>query len=248
METETIMGALSEADPELVEDLVVANHILFDQGVVDAFGHVSVRHDKRSDRYLLARNMAPAEVTRDDIIEFDLESVPVNGDARAVYLERFIHGEIYRWRPDVMAVVHSHSPTVVPFSVVPNVKLRPVCHMSGFLGQGVPTFEIRDVAGEGSDLLIRSRELGAALAQSLGSALIVLMRGHGSTVVGETLRHAVYRAVYAEINARLQSEAMRFGEPVIYLTPDEATATFKNIETQIKRPWDLWKKRVNRRL
>ena len=165
-----------------------------------------------------------------------------------MYLERFIHGEIYRRRPDVMAVVHSHSPTVVPFSVVPNVKLRPVCHMSGFLGQGVPTFEIRDVAGEGSDLLIRSRELGAALAQSLGSALIVLMRGHGSTVVGETLRHAVYRAVYAEINARLQSEAMRFGEPVIYLTPDEATATFKNIETQIKRPWDLWKKRVSRRL
>src|ERR1700742_1124037 len=161
------------ADSALLDDLVVANHILFDQGVVDAFGHVSVRHDKHSDRYLLARNMAPAEVTGDDIIEFDLDSVPVNGDARAVYLERFIHGEIYRRRPDVMAVVHSHSPPVVPFSVVPNIKLRPVCHMSGFLGQGVPTFEIRDVAGEGSDLLIRSRELGAVLAQSLGSALIV---------------------------------------------------------------------------
>jgi HCOMODA/2-hydroxy-3-carboxy-muconic semialdehyde decarboxylase len=248
MEQMTIMGTLSDVDRELVEDLVVANHILFDQGVVDAFGHVSVRHDKRNDRYLLARNMAPAEVTRDDIIEFDLDSMPVNGGDRAVYLERFIHGEIYRRRPDVMAVVHSHSPTVVPFTVVPSVKLRPVCHMSGFLGQGVPTFEIRDVAGNGSDLLIRSRELGVALAQSLGSALIVLMRGHGSTVVGESLRHAVYRAVYAEINARLQSEAMHFGEQVIYLTPEEAATTFKNIETQIKRPWDLWKKRASQRL
>ncbi len=231
------------ADSNLLDDLVAANRILFDQGVVDAFGHVSVRHDKRPDRYLLARNMAPAQVTRDDIIEFDLESTPVSGAGRAMYLERFIHGEIYRARPDVMAVVHSHSPTVVPFSIVPSVTLRPVCHMSGFLGEGAPNFEIRDVAGTATDLLIRSRELGAALAQSLGSGLIVLMRGHGSTVVGESLQHAVYRAVYTEINARLQAEAMRLG-PVIYLTPEEAATSLKNVETQIRRPWDLWKMRV----
>jgi ribulose-5-phosphate 4-epimerase/fuculose-1-phosphate aldolase len=237
---------VSTADPELVDDLVVANHILFDQGVVDAFGHVSARHDKRPDRYLLARNLAPAEVTRDDIVEFDLDGSPADGDTRPVYLERFIHGEIYRVRPDVKSIVHSHSPTIVPFSVSSGVKLRPICHMSGFLGRGVPNFEIRDVAGDATDLLIRSRELGAALAQSLGSALIVLMRGHGSTVVGESLKHAVYRAVYGEINARLQAEAMRLGGPVTYLTSGEAASTFKNIETQIKRPWDLWKKRAGR--
>src|SRR6516164_6351445 len=132
METMTIMGTLTGADRELVEDLVIANHILFDQGVVDAFGHVSVRHNKHFDRYLLARNMAPAEVTGDDIIEFDLDSAPVDGDARAVYLERFIHGEIYRRRPDVMAVVHSHSDSVIPFGVTKSA-LQPVYHMASFL-------------------------------------------------------------------------------------------------------------------
>jgi ribulose-5-phosphate 4-epimerase/fuculose-1-phosphate aldolase len=233
------------SDTDLLDDLVAANHILFDQGVVDAFGHVSVRHDKRADRYLLARNMAPAQVTRDDIVEFELDSTPLAADGRPVYLERFIHGEIYRARPDVMAVVHSHSPTVVPFSVVPSVPLRPVCHMSGFLGAGAPNFEIRDVAGAATDLLITSRDLGAALARCLGSGLIVLMRGHGSTVVGATLQQAVYRAVYTEINARLQAEAMRLG-PVTYLTPEEAATALKNVETQIKRPWDLWKARIGK--
>lgn len=230
---------------DLLEDLVTANHILFDQGVVDAFGHVSVRHDKRPDRYLLASNKAPGRVTRADLIAFDLDGTPISADGRPVYLERFIHGEIYRARPDVTAVVHSHSPTIVPFSVVRSVPLRPVCHMSGFLGAGAPNFEIRDTAGDASDLLITSRELGAALARSLGSGFIVLMRGHGSTVVGETLRHAVYRAVYAEINARLQSEALRLG-PVTYLTAEEAAAALKKVETQIQRPWDLWKARVGR--
>jgi ribulose-5-phosphate 4-epimerase/fuculose-1-phosphate aldolase len=233
------------SDTDLLDDLVAANHILFDQGVVDAFGHVSVRHDKRADRYLLARNMAPAQVTRDDIVEFELDSTPLAADGRPVYLERFIHGEIYRARPDVMAVVHSHSPTVVPFSVVPSVPLRPVCHMSGFLGAGAQNFEIRDVAGAATDLLITSRDLGAALARCLGSGLIVLMRGHGSTVVGATLQQAVYRAVYTEINARLQAEAMRLG-PVTYLTPEEAATALKNVETQIKRPWDLWKARIGK--
>jgi HCOMODA/2-hydroxy-3-carboxy-muconic semialdehyde decarboxylase len=233
----------SRADGELLCDLAIANRILFDQGVVDAFGHISARHDQRPDRYLLARNMAPGLVTAEDIIEFDLDSNPINDDRR-VYLERFIHGEIYRARPDVMAVVHSHSPTIVPFSVVPSVPLRPICHMCGFLGRGVPNFEIRETAGNATDLLIRSRELGVALARSLGTSYIVLMRGHGSTVVGESIQHAVYRAVYAETNARLQSEAQRLGGPITYLTAEEAEMTFKNVETQIARPWDLWKKRV----
>jgi HCOMODA/2-hydroxy-3-carboxy-muconic semialdehyde decarboxylase len=232
---------------ELLEDLVSANHILFDQGIVDAFGHVSVRHDKDPGRFLLSRNMAPATVSLEDIIEFHLDGTPVNAHGRAVYLERFIHGQIYRARPDVMAIVHSHSPTVLPFTVVSDVKFQPVCHMSGFLGQGAPVFEIRDTAGTASDLLVRSNELGRALADSLGEASFVLMRGHGSTTVGPSIKHAVYRAVYAEVNANLQRDALRLGR-VVYLSQEEAQTSRINVETQIQRPWDLWKSRVTTRV
>src|SRR5207248_596284 len=171
------------ADPALIDELVVANHILFNEGVVDAFGHVSVRHDKRPDRFLLARSMAPALVCADDIQEFDLDSNLADNDSRRAYLERFIHGEIYRARSDVAAVVHSHSPSVVPFSAVADAKLRSISHMCGFLGDGAARFEIRDFAGDATDLLIRNGALGVALAKTLGSANVVLMRGHGSTVV-----------------------------------------------------------------
>src|SRR6201996_4908943 len=153
----------SETVTSLIRELVDANHILFDQGVVDGFVHVSVRHPERSDRFLLSRSMAPALVTEKDILEFDLDGNPVEANAPAPYLERFIHGEIYRKREDVNSVVHSHSPSVVPFSVVPSVKLRPVCHMCGFLNEkGQPIFEIRHFAGPGSDILITSQKLGAA--------------------------------------------------------------------------------------
>jgi ribulose-5-phosphate 4-epimerase/fuculose-1-phosphate aldolase len=228
---------------ELLDDLVVANRILFDQGVVDAFGHISARHDRAPDRFLLARNMAPGQVTRADIIEFDLDGNPIDANGRRVYLERFIHSEIYRARPDVMAVVHNHSPTVVPFSIVRSQPFRPVCHMCGFIGAGAANFEIREVAGDASDLLIRSRELGAALARTLGAGLIALMRGHGATIVAESIPHAVYRAVYAEVNARLLAEALRLG-PVTYLTEGEADTARANVESQVQRPWDLWKARV----
>jgi HCOMODA/2-hydroxy-3-carboxy-muconic semialdehyde decarboxylase len=230
-------------DRELLDDLVIANRILFDQGVVDAFGHVSARHDKAPDRFLLARNMAPGQVTHADIIEFDLDGNPIDADGRRVYLERFIHGEIYRARPDVRAVVHNHSPTVVPFSIVPTQPFRPVCHMCGFIGGGAKNFEIREVAGDTSDLLIRSRELGTALARTLGSGLIALMRGHGATIVAESIPQVVYRAVYAEVNARLLAEALRLG-PVTYLTEGEAESARINVESQVQRPWNLWKARV----
>jgi ribulose-5-phosphate 4-epimerase/fuculose-1-phosphate aldolase len=231
------------ANPELLDDLVIANRILFDQGVVDAFGHISARHDKAPDRFLLARNMAPGQVTHADIVEFDLDGNPIDANGRRVYLERFIHSEIYRARPDVMAVVHNHSPAVVPFSVVPSKPFRPVCHMCGFIGAGAGNFEIREVAGEASDLLIRSCELGAALARTLGSGLITLMRGHGATIVAESIPHVVYRSVYAEVNARLLAEALRLG-PVTYLTEGEAATARANVESQVQRPWDLWKARV----
>jgi HCOMODA/2-hydroxy-3-carboxy-muconic semialdehyde decarboxylase len=240
---------MSEPASEVVaaiRDVVDANHILFDQRVVDGFGHVSMRHPLRPDRFLLARSMAPALVTADDILAFDLDGAAVETDHPAVYLERFIHGEIYRARPDVMAVVHSHSPAVVPFSVASGTRLKPVCHMCGFLGAATPVFEIRDVAGRASDLLIRDARLGAALAQSLGQGAVVLMRGHGSTVVGGSLRQAVFRAIYTEVGARLQAEAMRLG-PVTYLTDEEAAAAAAANDTQIERAWLLWLKAARRR-
>jgi ribulose-5-phosphate 4-epimerase/fuculose-1-phosphate aldolase len=223
----------------LIRDLVTANHILYDHGVVDAFGHVSVRHDTRPDRFLLARNMAPGSVTSSDILEFLLNGSPVDPQGPRPYLERFIHGEIYAARPDVMAVVHSHSPSIVPFSISAQQRLRAVSHMAGFIGTAAPLFEIRDTGGAGTDLLIRSAELGRALAKSLGASNIVVMRGHGSTVTAPSLPLVVYRAVYAELNARYQSEAMRHG-PITALTAEEAAACAASTEGQVHRPWELW--------
>ena len=233
-------------DPALMEDLVAANHILFDQGVVDAFGHVSVRHDKRPDRFLLARNMAPGSVTAGDIIEFDFDGNPVNANGRKVYLERFIHGELYRSRPDVMSVVHSHSHSIVPLSVVKGAKLRALFHMAGFIGQDAPVCEIRDAGGDATDLLISSSALGRALADKFGGADIVLMRGHGSTVVANSVPLAVYRAVYAELNARYQLEASHLGE-ITYLTEAEGRACVDRVAGQGRRPWDLWKSEAAKR-
>jgi ribulose-5-phosphate 4-epimerase/fuculose-1-phosphate aldolase len=234
-------------DPRLIADLVIANRILFDQNVVDAFGHVSVRHDKRPDRFLLARSMAPALVTAVDIVEFDLDGNPLTAGGRPVYLERFIHGEIYRARPDVAAIVHSHSHAVIPFGVVNAHALRAIVHMSAFIGTETPIFEIRDHVGDGSDLLIRNGPLGAALAQALGARPVVLMRGHGVTVAAPDLRQAVFRAVYVDVNARLQLQAIGLGA-VNYLTEAEGRAAAAANATQIGRAWDLWKMRVEGKL
>jgi len=228
------------ADPALVEELVAANRILFRQGVVDGFGHVSVRDGRDAARFLLARSMAPALVTAADVMTFDLDGEPVPPTANAVYAERFIHSEIYRARADVRAVVHSHSPAVIPFGVVSSTPLRAIYHMGGFLGRSVPIFEIRSAAGPASDMLIRDRTLGAALARVLAAGPVVLMRGHGSTAVGGDLRQAVYRAVYTEVNARLQMEAMRLG-PVVYLSDDEAANAAATNARQVDRAWELWK-------
>ena len=228
------------APESLLADLVAANHVLYDQGVVDAFGHISVRHPAQADRFLLARNMAPGSVTPDDIVEFTLDGDPIDARGRRVYLERFIHGEIYRRRPDVVSIVHSHSHAIVPLTIVRGARLQAVFHMAGFIGQAAPLFEIREAGGDGTDLLISNQALGAALAAKLGSADIVLMRGHGSTLVGNSVAHAVYRAVYAELNARYQTDASRMGE-VVFLTEAEGRACAQTIEAQVQRPWDLWK-------
>jgi ribulose-5-phosphate 4-epimerase/fuculose-1-phosphate aldolase len=230
------------ADTALLEDLVAANRILFDQGVVDGFGHVSARHDKDPGRYLLSRSMAPALVTADDIMEYDLDSVPVDPRGRSCCLERFILGESYKARPDVRAVVQSHSPAVIPFADT-KATLRPMNHISGFLGAGAPVFEIRDTAGPTSDMLIRSAALGRALAATLGIQPVVLMRGHGSVAAAQSVRHVVFRAVYTEVNARMQSEAMKLGT-VEFLNPEEAAAAMKTNDGLVDRPWDLWKRRA----
>jgi ribulose-5-phosphate 4-epimerase/fuculose-1-phosphate aldolase len=229
-------------DPTLVEDLVAANRILADQGVVDGYGHVSVRHDRDPQRYLLARSMAPELVTATDIMEYDLDSNAVDARGRTGYLERFIHGEIYKVRPDVKAIVHNHSPSVIPFGVSA-VPLRPLYHMSAFLGSGVPVFEIRGAGGM-TDMLIRDPALGRALARTLGDRAAALMRGHGTVVVGTSLPAAVFRSVYTEMNARLQAQAMALSANVIYLDPEEARQAESSVAGTIGRPWELWRRRA----
>jgi HCOMODA/2-hydroxy-3-carboxy-muconic semialdehyde decarboxylase len=230
------------ANVALLDDLVAANRILYDQGVVDGFGHVSVRHDKDPNRYLLSRSLAPSLVTRDDILEYDLDSTPVDAHGRTSYLERFIHGELYKARPDVIAIVHSHSPAVIPFADTA-VPLRPMNHMASFLGTAVPVFEIRDTAGPATDMLIRNPSLGHALAASMGNNSVVLMRGHGSVAVAQSIHHVVFRAVYTEVNARVQAEAMRLGTPT-FLSAEETAAAAKTIDTLVERPWELWKQQA----
>ena len=232
-------------DPKLIEDLVYANRILSDQGVVDAFGHVSVRDDTDPTCFLLARSVAPALVTTSDILAFDRNGEPIDARGRTVYLERFIHAAIYRARPDVMAIVHSHSPAVIPFSVTGTI-LRPIYHMSAFLGAGAPVFEIRDAAGM-TNMLITDNKLGDALAKSLGDRAVVLMRGHGSVAVGDSIQQVVHRAIYTEVNARLQAEAARLG-PINFLTPEEAVKADAQTDSKasLSRPWELWKARVGK--
>ena len=231
------------SDPKLIEDLVAANRILVDQGVVDGYGHVSVRHDKAADRYLMSRSIAPELVTAADIIEYDLDNVPVDPRGRAVYLERFIHGEIYRVRPDVRAIVHNHSPSVIPFGVT-GAPMRPLYHMSAFLWPGVPVFEIRSAGGPSTDMLVRSPALGQALARTLGAGPVALMRGHGAVVVGGSLPEVVFRSVYTEVNARLQAQAMALGGSVNYLDTEEAKKAQASIAGTIPRPWELWKRKA----
>jgi len=225
-----------------LDDLVVANRVLAKYGVLDGFGHVSIRHPERPGHFLLARSLAPELVTAADIMEFDEDSNAVGGDARTPYLERFIHGEIYRARPDVNAVVHSHSPSVIPFAGS-SVRLRPIYHMAGFLSGGAPVFDIRCCFGA-TDLLVRCREHGEALAKTLGAQNVALMRGHGFVAVGSDVRLAVYRAMYTETNASLQQKAITLGGEVTYLSEEEAAKADDTMAGVMFRPWELWKKKA----
>lgn len=231
----------ADADPDADarRELADANRILAHLGVVDGFGHASVRAPGRDDAFLLSRSMAPATVGEADVMVLGLDGEALGGDERRSYLERFIHAEIYRSRPDVGAVVHSHSPAVIPFGVVAHATLRPIYHMAAGLGRAVPVFEIRDAGGDGTDMLVRDAATGAALARTLGAATTVLMRGHGITVAAATLREAVFVAAYAEQNARLQSAALALG-PVTYLSDAEIDAAWASNRAQVDRAWTLW--------
>lgn len=224
---------------QLIEDLVAANRILADHGVLDGYGHVSVRHDRDPNCYLLSRSLAPELVTTDDIMEYDLDSQPVDARGRSLYIERFIHGEIYKVRPDVSAVVHNHSPALIPFGVS-TVPLRPLSHMAAFLWEGVPVFEIREVAGM-TDMLIRSPALGRALAQTLGNKAAALMRGHGAVVVASSLPEVVGRSIYMQMNATLQTQALVLGGQITYLDPAEARQVTL---VGYQRAWELWKRKA----
>lgn len=224
----------------LIEDLAAAYRILAEHGVIDAYGHVSVRSKRDTNRYYLARSLAPEVVTPGDIMEYDLDSNPIDPRGRESVRERFIHGEVYKSRPEVHAVVHNHSPSVVPFSVT-TVPMRPLFHMAAFVGEGIPNFEIRD-AQQGTDLLVKTPYLGQALARTLGNHPAALMRGHGSVVVGENLPRAVGRSIYLELSARMQLEAMTIAGPggkITYLDEPEVRASVP--VQDYGRAWPMWR-------
>jgi ribulose-5-phosphate 4-epimerase/fuculose-1-phosphate aldolase len=228
---------------ETIADLVAANRILAAQGVVDGFGHVSVRHPENPKRYLLSRARPPECIEATDIMEFTLEGEVLDARGRRPYNERFIHGALYEARPELNAVVHSHSPSVIPFGVV-GEPLRPVLHMAATIGASVPIWEPRKAFGD-TDMLVSDMAQGRDLARAVGQGAGALMRGHGSVVAGKFLREAVYIAVYLEVNAHLQMDALRFGKPIIFLSSGEIE---KILARQAKgkasegfdRAWEGW--------
>ena len=229
------------ADPELILDLIAANRTLAAHGIVDAYGHVSVRHNRDPNRFLMAGARAPALVTEADIIEYTLDAVPISLRGRSQYSERYIHAEIYKARPDVNAVVHNHSPSVIPFGVS-DVPIKPVYHMSAFIGEGLPIYDIRDQSGM-TNMLVNNAAKGSALAAALGDRTAVLMRGHGVAVTGASIPFAVARSIYLEVNASIQLQAIGLGGSITYLDPEEARRVLEAGENRgYDRPWELWRR------
>jgi ribulose-5-phosphate 4-epimerase/fuculose-1-phosphate aldolase len=239
---QTPSASIPSVDPALLEDIVVGSRILADFGVVDGFGHVSARHPTNPNHFLMSRSLAPALVTADDIMEFDLDGNPVDARGRTVFLERFIHAEIYRVRPDVMSVVHTHSPGVIPFSVS-QVPLRAMFHNPSFLAVGVPVWDIRKDFGE-TNMLVSNSAIGKSLAAALGDKPVVLMRGHGDVTVGPSVKMAVFRAYYTDVNAKLQAQALALGGEPNYLTPGEGVKADQTNFAVMDRIWNLWRMRI----
>jgi HCOMODA/2-hydroxy-3-carboxy-muconic semialdehyde decarboxylase len=228
-------------------DLVVANRILANENIVDAYGHVSIRHPDNPKRFLLARSRAPELVDEDDIIEFTLEGEPVN-DTRQPYLERFIHGAIFEQRPDVQAVVHAHAEDVLPFGISPT-PLQPVIHSGSFMGRHVPVWDIADKFGTDTDLLVRNIEQGRDLAKCLGANNVALMRGHGFASAARSLIEVVRMSVYIPRNARAQMKALALGGKIKPLHEGEINARsagtgYKPNSPETWRAWEYWATRA----
>ena len=231
----------------LFQDLVIAYRILAEHGIIDAYGHISFRSPDNPECFWMARSVAPELVTEADLMEFDINSEPVDARGRSAVNERFIHGEVYRARPEVMAVVHNHSPSVIPFCCT-DTPLRPIFHMSAFIGLGVPNWEIRE-AKEGTDMLVRDTYLGASLARKLGRHPAALMRGHGAVVVGESLAVAVGRSVYLEQNARMQFQAQMLagtGGAITFMDDKEVAANV--VWQEYGRFWNLVRSKMLKKL
>ena len=239
---QTPSASLPGVDPALLEDIAVGSRILADFGVVDGFGHVSARSPTNPNHFLMSRSLAPALVTASDIMEFDLDGNPVDARGRSVFLERFIHAEIYRARPDVMSVVHTHSPGVIPFSVS-KVPLRPMYHNPSFLAAGVPVWDIRKDFGD-TNMLVSNAAIGKSLATALGDKPVALMRGHGDVAVGPTVKMAVFRAYYTDVNAKLQAQALALGGEPNYLTPGEGVKADQTNFAVMDRIWNLWRMKI----
>jgi HCOMODA/2-hydroxy-3-carboxy-muconic semialdehyde decarboxylase len=231
------------ADPALLEDLVAANRILSDHGVLDAYGHISARDPGRHQHYWISRSMPPALVGAGDIIACDLDNNPVRPGETKLFFERVIHGEIYKARPDVMAVLHSHSPSLIPFCNS-DTRLRPMVGSAAFLGEGAPVFDIRTIDDEG-DLNICTVAQAQGLAQALGPHSLVLLRGHGAVAAAASIRQLVRQAIIAESNAKQQIQAAVLG-PVHFLTASEIAYARRMQPKDPDRAWRLWKQRAMR--
>ncbi len=230
----------------VLEEIVTANRVLANEGIVDSFGHVSARHPERPDRYLLSRARAPERIEKDDIVEYTLDGTPIDERGRTPYLERFIHGAIYEARPDVHAVVHNHSPSVIPFGVT-GKKLKPLLHMCASCGHEVSIWDSQDKFGD-TTLLVSDMAMGRDLAKHIGANPTTLMRGHGATVVGRSVRHAVFISVYLEVGAKLQMEAMKMGD-IKFLSKGEVDKIVARVnDYTLNRAWENWARRAGREM
>ena len=226
----------------LIQDLVIANRILAREEVVDAYGHVSVRHPDDPKRFLIARSLAPDLVGPEDIVELDLGGQPVRDDSRSLYLERFIHAAIFEARPDVMAVVHAHAEDTLPFGIADGTRLRPVIHSGSFIGSKVPVWDIADRFGD-TNLLLTNIEQGRDLAKCLGGNSVALMRGHGFASAARSLIEVVRLSVYLPRNARALMRAKQLGGEIKYLSEGEIAARnrgYSPYSVETWRTWEYW--------
>jgi len=228
---------------DVIEELVLANRILSHEGVLDAFGHVSVRHPSAPDRYLLSRSRSPALVEPDDIIEYKLDSEPAKRTAARPYVERVIHGCIYQARSDVMAVCHHHAPAVLPFCVA-GKPIVPVFHLGATIGEQTPFWDQADEFGD-TNLLVSKPEEGQSLARALGRHSVVLMRRHGATVAGGSLKELVSRAIFLCQNAEYQMRAYMLGTPTPLRPGEIKLAGGVNVmPAVVARTWEYWTRRL----